>query len=181
MARSHSQRLEQGNNLVTFAALRGATVCLQLCELCAVIPDVMKTFSTRIASMAVIITAFLVFYPSAASATTVTVTVGNNCLCFSPDPVMIQPGDTVHWTWSSSGHSSTSGPPCSANGMWDSGILNQGQMFSHTFNMAGTYTYECEVHVSVGMTGTVVVQQPVSVGGVAEQPGASLREPGQIR
>src|SRR5438477_9294542 len=120
----------------------------------------MKTFSTRIASMAVIITAFLVFYPSAASATTVTVTVGNNCLCFSPDPVMIQPGDTVHWTWSSSGHSSTSGPPCSANGMWDSGILNQGATFDHTFNSAGSFPYHCTPHCSFGMTGTVIVSNP---------------------
>jgi plastocyanin len=82
--------------------------------------DVMKTFSLRITVMLGIIAIFMAFCPSAARATTVTVTVGNNCLCFSPDPVTIHPGDTVHWTWSSSGHSTTSGTSGSPNGL---GIL----------------------------------------------------------
>ena len=122
----------------------------------------MKTWSIRIAVLVVIVAPLLAFYPSVASATTVTVMVGPNCLCFMPASVTIHPGDTVQWTWSSSGHSTTSGSNCSPNGIWDSGILNQGAMFSHTFNIAGSFPYYCTVHCSFGMTGmvTVVSQSP---------------------
>ena len=76
-----------------------------------------------------------------ATATTFTVTVGDGGFIFSPDSVTIQLGDTVQWTWSSTGHISTSGSPGSPSGLWDSGILNQGATFSHTFNAAGSFPY----------------------------------------
>src|ERR1700687_218020 len=121
----------------------------------------MKTFPVRIAVLVVIIAPLLAFHPTVASAATVTVTVGNNCLCFGPASVTIQPGDTVQWTWSSSGHSSTSGTPGNPNGIWDSGILNQGATFSHTFNTAGSFPYYCTPHGQCcGMTGTVNVASP---------------------
>ena len=40
--------------------------------------------------------------------------------------------------------------------LWDSMIQNQPHTFSHTFPMAGTFTYYCRVHQSL-MQGTVVV------------------------
>ncbi|PYI70260.1 MAG: hypothetical protein DMF02_09365, partial [Verrucomicrobia bacterium] len=96
-------------------------------------------------------------WPTAARAATVTVMVGPNCFCFSPSEVTISPGDTVRWTWSSGGHSTTSGNPCTPNGLWDSGILNQGAMFTHTFNSVGSFPYFCSPHCSEGMTGMVTV------------------------
>jgi len=92
---------------------------------------------------------------------TVTVTVGANCLCFMPSMVTIHPGDTVQWSWSSSGHSSTSGTPGAPNGIWDSGILNLGATFSHTFNTPGSFPYYCTPHGQCcGMTGVVNVCTP---------------------
>jgi plastocyanin len=120
----------------------------------------MKTFSFRIIAVVVTIAPLLAFYPTLASAATVTVTVGNNCFCFSPSSVTIHPGDTVQWTFSSSGHSTTSGNPGVPNGLWDSGILNQGAIFSHTFNTAGSFPYYCSAHWQFGMTGTVTVVNP---------------------
>jgi plastocyanin len=118
----------------------------------------MKTFSLRIAVLVAIIAPVLAFCPKLASATTVTVTVGNNCFCFMPSSVTIHPGDTVHWTWSSTGHSSTSGTPGAPNGLWDSGILNQGATFSHTFNTVGSFPYYCTPHGALfGMVGMVTV------------------------
>jgi len=123
--------------------------------------DVIKTFSLRIAVLVVIIAPLVAFCPSVASAATVTVTVGNNCLCFSPSSVMIHPGDTVQWTWSSTGHSTTSGSPGMPNGIWDSGILNQGATFSHTFNTVGSFPYYCTPHgACCNMVGTVTVSNP---------------------
>src|ERR1700716_2758729 len=118
----------------------------------------MKTSLFRIAAMVVTIAPLLAFCPTVASGATVTVTVGDGGFIFTPSSVTIQPGDTVQWTWSSSGHSSTSGNPGSPNGLWDSGILNQGATFSHTFNTVGSFPYYCTPHGSCcGMTGTVTV------------------------
>jgi hypothetical protein len=74
--------------------------------------------------------------------------------------VTIHRGDTVQWMWSSSGHSSTSGSSCSPNGLWDSGLINQGSIFSHTFNTAGSFPYYCTAHCSLGMVGMVTVVNP---------------------
>jgi plastocyanin len=118
----------------------------------------MKTSSGRLAVLVMLITPLLAFYPTMASAVTVTVTVANNCLCFMPSSVTIHPGDTVQWTWSSSGHSSTSGSPGTPNGLWDSTILNQGAVFTQTFNTVGSFPYYCTPHgACCNMVGTVTV------------------------
>jgi len=105
-----------------------------------------------------IIAPFLVFHPTIARAATVTVMVGPGGFFFTPSSVTIHTGDTVVWTWSSSGHSSTSGSPGMPSGLWDSGIINQGATFMHTFNAAGSFPYYCTVHgACCGMVGAVIV------------------------
>src|SRR5262245_59164687 len=98
-------------------------------------------------------------YPSPASATTFNVTVGPGFdLVFDSASVTIHPADQVKWTWASSGHSTTSGSPGMPNGIWDSGIQNQGATFTQTFNSAGTFPYYCTPHGGCcGMVGTVMV------------------------
>jgi len=122
--------------------------------------------------------------PQRAHAATFTVTVGPSGMLTFVDATSgtstttIHVGDTVTWNWASSFHSSCSGNSCvpatsPANVVepWSSGVQNAGFMFPHTFNTAGTYTYECTVHVGLGMIGTVVVlPAPPSVGGIAEEP-----------
>jgi plastocyanin len=120
----------------------------------------MRTSSRGLALLVVIIAPLLAFYSTVASAAMVTVMVGPNCLCFVPPSVTIHRGDTVQWTWSSTGHSTTSGNPGVPNGLWDSGLLNQGATFSHTFNTAGSFPYYCSAHWQFGMTGTVTVVNP---------------------
>jgi plastocyanin len=107
---------------------------------------------------ALTITSLLTLCPGVASGNTVTVTVGNGGFFFSPSSVTIHPGDAVRWTWSSSGHSSTSGSPGMPSGLWDSGILNQGASFMHTFNTAGSFSYYCTPHgACCAMVGTITV------------------------
>src|SRR4051812_14437004 len=58
---------------------------------------------------------------------TVNVQVGNDF--FSPTPMTIQVGDTIHWVWVGSNHSTTAvGPPPGQPLLegWDSGIRNVG-------------------------------------------------------
>jgi len=120
----------------------------------------MRIFSWRL-TLVVIAATSLISYPKAARAMTVDVTVGpGGNLVFSPSSVTINPGDQVKWTWGSSGHSTTSGSPGQPNGIWDSGIHNQGATFTHTFNSAGTFPYYCIPHGGCcNMVGTVMVSE----------------------
>jgi plastocyanin len=102
--------------------------------------------------------------PSATSRI-VDVTVGSD-LAFHPNSVTVFTGDTVRWTWIASGHSVTSGDPCTVDGQFCSpddmncnqGILSgTGTVYEHTFAQAGTYNYFCFAHCAFGMTGVVNV------------------------
>jgi hypothetical protein len=84
----------------------------------------------------------------------------NSSLTFFPSPININTGDTVTWVWvTKGGHSSTSGTNCTPNGIWDSQVLDEGSLFQHTFNSAGSFPYfssgsngnDC----LLGMVGTV--------------------------
>lgn len=72
---------------------------------------------------------------------------------FNPAELTVTAGTTVTWT-NNQGvpHTVTS----DTAGVFDSGILNQGQSFSFTFNEAGGFAYHCEVHPT--MRGVVQVQ-----------------------
>ncbi|HEX5492144.1 MAG TPA: plastocyanin/azurin family copper-binding protein, partial [Candidatus Udaeobacter sp.] len=93
------------------------------------------------------------------------VTVGPD-FAFHPDSINISVGDTVRWTWASSGHSVSSGPPCVPDSQYCSpndtscfpGTLsNSGTIYTHTFQAPGQYSYHCIAHCVLGMTGTVNV------------------------
>jgi hypothetical protein len=85
------------------------------------------------------------------------VTVQN--FSFSPQSLTIIVGDIVKWTNISGTHnvrandnSFYSGPAAPAP--WE---------FTHTFTAAGNNPYYCEPHAGMGMTGTIIVQNPVGV------------------
>ena len=116
----------------------------------------------------------IVFLLHIARAATTTVHVGQGGgLTFTPDPVFIQPGDTVEWVWDASGHSATSGTPGQPDGIFDSGIQSVPFTFSHTFPTAASFPYFCTRHGAMGMVGTVNVAAstptptpaPVSISG----------------
>src|SRR5437660_6390825 len=104
--------------------------------------------------------------PSATSTTVDVIVGGGNGFQFVPDTVNISVGDTVRWTWSTSGHSVTSGMPCQADSQYCSpndmncaaGTLsNVGFVYTHTFTRSGAYSYFCASHCVIGMTGVVNV------------------------
>jgi plastocyanin len=105
------------------------------------------------------LTTFLFLLTSAVlfSQTTHDVTVQN--FSFSPQSLTITVGDIVRWTNISGTHnvkaddnSFTSGPAAPAP--WE---------YTHTFTAAGNNPYHCEPHQAMGMTGTIIVQDPVGV------------------
>jgi plastocyanin len=101
--------------------------------------------------------------PLSAKAATVQVQVGAGGLKFTPANVMIQVGDTVQWTWVGAQlHSTTSGTPGNPDGMWDSGLHNNGFTFSFTFTQAGTFNYFCSPHgTCCNMIGSVIVTEAI--------------------
>ena len=121
-----------------------------------------RTCLHQSSAAALLVALLLLVCAGAAHAATVSVTVApGGELSFDPPNVTIELGDTVEWTWGSSGHSSTSGTPDSPDGIWDSGIHNAGFTFSFTFSTAGTFNYYCSPHGSCcGMVGSVTVAAP---------------------
>jgi plastocyanin len=104
--------------------------------------------------------------PSATSTIVDVMVGGGNGFQFVPDTLNISVGDTVRWTWTTSGHSVTSGPPCVADSQYCSpndtncpaGTLsNSGTVYTHTFAEPGVYSYHCAAHCVIGMTGVVNV------------------------
>ena len=105
----------------------------------------------------------------ALAAATIEVTMKNNPKAiFVPATVNCKVGDTVNWT--NPGiitHSVTFDPAQAATkenvvlpagvAAFDSGNMEEGATFSHSFTVKGTYKYVCKFHEAMGMTGTVVV------------------------
>jgi plastocyanin len=95
-------------------------------------------------------------------------------LHFEPEEVTIQRGETITWINTSPIPHTTTGDPAKnpvkktrpelaqlpprAKG-WDSGLLNEGQSFSHTFTVVGEYAYFCIPHLLSGMLGRITVQE----------------------
>src|SRR5689334_21020450 len=102
-----------------------------------------------------------------ATGTIVDVTVApGGALTFSPSTVNISVGDTVRWTWAASGHSVTSGNPCTADGTFCSPnntnctqcvTSSIGFVYQFTFTQAGNFSYHCCLHCALGMVGSVNV------------------------
>lgn len=89
---------------------------------------------------------------------------GSAVLMFSPSSVTINVGDTVTFTNAGGTHNVAAddgsfrcAEGCDATG--GNGDPNNDNWTSTvTFNQAGTFGYHCEVHGTMGMTGTIVVQ-----------------------
>lgn len=88
-----------------------------------------------------------------------TVTVGpGGSLSFDPDSLQIEPGDTVEFVWDSGGHTVT--PVDQPDGESWEGVQetqDSGYSHSHTFDVEGVYSYECDPHGAMGMTGEILV------------------------
>ena len=91
-----------------------------------------------------------------------------NQLTFAPDTVVIRAGETVEFRNTSALVHTVTGDPSTASvdasvhlpdnaEPFDSGRIEPGESFSHTFESAGTYRYFCVPHEGAKMRGVVVV------------------------
>ena len=79
---------------------------------------------------------------------------------FAPSSLTINVGDTVRWTNSNGyGFHNVNGTtvtyPANLESFGNS--VNQNWTFEHIFNTTGSYDYQCDAHVSMGMTGKIIV------------------------
>jgi plastocyanin len=89
--------------------------------------------------------------PGSGTGVSESVTIDN--FAFTPASLTINVGTTVVWTNNQNvGHTVTS----DTGDELESGLLQQGRSFSHTFNTAGVFPYHCTPHPD--MKGTVTVQ-----------------------
>jgi plastocyanin len=75
---------------------------------------------------------------------------------FSPSVITVPLGTTVRWT-----NKHNIAHTVTANGVFDSGTLNQNDVFTFTFTTPGVYDYVCAFHNN--MTGKVVVEAITNV------------------
>jgi len=95
------------------------------------------------------------------SSTTLTVLMLDNQ--FSPKALHIQPGQTV--TWVNKGQ--TIHTVTADDNSFDSGNINTGQQYTHTFTQPGQYPYFCQFHGGaggVGMAGMIIVGSSSNTG-----------------
>jgi plastocyanin len=71
-------------------------------------------------------------------------------LKFSPDKIEVKSGETVEWA-----NADLTPHTATAQGNFDSGAINAGASWSHTFTQPGTFPYICTFHPE--MKGVVVV------------------------
>jgi plastocyanin len=93
-----------------------------------------------------------------AASSAVQVPVGIIDNAFSPDSVQIAPGDSIVWTNNGvNPHTSTSGVSGVPDGLWNSGTLSHGSKFTRGFATSGRFSYYCQFHYMLGMTGVINV------------------------
>jgi plastocyanin len=110
-----------------------------------------RKFRWRHAAVAAL-SAFLLYLPSAASATT-TAHVNVQDFSFSPGTQNIGVGDSIEWDWVSGTHTTTSDD---GGVSWNSPINMTTTSFTHMFNSPGAFSYHCTFHPTQ-MQGTIVV------------------------
>ena len=89
-------------------------------------------------------------------------TVKMENLTFVPELISITAGTSVHWVnVDDVAHNVTSNPGTlgcdpSSSENFDSGRVEKGGTFDHTFNTQGSFSYHCEIH-GCEMNGTIKV------------------------
>ena len=120
----------------------------------------MKKLFSKVIALAMILTSFTTFAQDAYF-------VEAGMPYFAPQVLEIETGDVVTWTNVDGTHdinfniSTLSGESFGNPSSTSLGTTGVGEMGSITFDIAGTYNYDCSLygHASSGMTGTIIVSQ----------------------
>ena len=89
-----------------------------------------------------------------------TVTVAN--FQFSPANINVSVGDTILWTWTNGGHTTTSTAVPAGAATWDSQMNSSHTTFQYVVSVAGTYNYWCTIHAP-SMAGSITASAVLPV------------------
>ncbi len=79
-------------------------------------------------------------------------------LIFNPSVIRVEQEDYVRWNWLGGTHTTTSGPPCVADGLWNNNLTSTSTSFTRPFlESPSTRPFFCMPHCTLGMTGQVIV------------------------
>jgi plastocyanin len=107
---------------------------------------------TRYLAHALLLAGLLWLIIGASPTTAADVQVVIQDFAFSPATITVPVGTTIVWTNNdNNAHTASS----DTAGIFDTGVLQQGQSAEATFDTPGTYTYQCELHD--GMLATIIV------------------------
>lgn len=81
-------------------------------------------------------------------------TVSMKSMAFNPSTLEVVSGTTVRWV----NNDNIPYNVISDDDVFNSGAIQPGQSYSHTFSEGGTFNYHCSLYVD--MTGTVIVNSP---------------------
>lgn len=81
---------------------------------------------------------------------------------FTPNTGTIQLGDTVIFQWMDGFHTTTSTAVPAGAATWDQALNSSTPTYMYIPTVAGTYSYKCIPHESMGMTGTFTVTNPTT-------------------
>lgn len=137
-------------------------------------------FPSKTLLAALATTLFSLAVPFSDFGATANVTVNNSPIGFVPATTSIHSGDQVIWTWPSGSNfhnvTSTSIPQ-----VWPaSATLSGPATFTNTFTTAGTFPYECTIHL---FTGSIIVAAAILPPGVSitnPAPGAVFSVPADV-
>jgi len=92
--------------------------------------------------------------PTTASVSIPVGAMGKGAAAYGTNPLVVAVGTAVTWTNNDTmPHTVTSDTQ-----LFDSGTMNAGATFSHTFTTAGDFPYHCTIHGAASMSGMVRVQ-----------------------
>lgn len=92
-------------------------------------------------------------------------------MTFSPSTLTVNVGDVVRWEWSNGTHTTSSRTIPATAATWDAPLTSTSTSFEYTVMVAGTFSYACNYHESMGMTGTftaVAVSTGINENGLSQ-------------
>ena len=89
------------------------------------------------------------------------ITVTATGITFSPSSFTANIGDTVHFVWANAStnppHTTTSTSVPLGAATWNASLNSSSTSFNYVIRLSGTYKYQCNFHVSMGMIGSFTV------------------------
>jgi plastocyanin len=90
--------------------------------------------------------------------------INQSGMYFAPDNLTVNVGDVIHWVWADGTHTTTSRTiPAGAAG-WNSPLNSSNSSFDYTVTVAGSYSYACNYHESMGMVGSFTAVVSTGIG-----------------